>query len=1210
MLDAQILCILTVAALLCQVNPSIMPLSYCHVINNGTDSMVPNSHTDKEMDLKIGTWNMRSFSGGHCYMHEMSKTCDIIAFSEHGLYDNELYRIGGSFTDFSVFARSSQDMNPFRQGTVIGHCGCGIMWHKSIDAHITPLYHLGSDRICAVELDVHGNLFFIVSVYLPYQKCKIADFEEQLAILGSMLATFKIQGEVVIMGDMNAHLGAEYGTRGWGSTSVNGKKLAHFAEHHNLVFGDMSDLCVGPVYTFMNEMGQYSYIDHILLSAETLQSINDCGVIDESPSNTSDHLPLYISLHLRNCTISGTCASGPTRVAWGRDQNKTHMYKVEVDRLLSQNHTTEIPNEYAIEETYGEIVSILNKTANCIVGTRKHSTHQKPYWKPVLTACSKTKKQKWRAWVVAGKPRGEDDLTFQEYKTAKRILRNEQRQAQYEYEIKCVEELTHNATVDQKFFWRLVNKTKGKKVRTARVKKADGSYATSDGDIVEIWRNYFEALYTPMQNAHFNSDLKNTVDSLVRGVENASIDNYNGTLDFTITEDEVCTQINKLKSNKAPGWDMVCSEHLKYGGPVLHGQLTNLFNAIVKTEHIPSSFRKGVVIPIPKGNKDPSITDNNRGITLMPVIAKLFNRVILERYRDWFISNIPDIQGACQEKCSSIHTSMLLREAVAYNVEKGSSVYVVLLDARKAFDTVWINGLFYMLHNKGIDIKLWRLLKHSYDDFSCVIRIGSVYSEPFTIKQGVHQGDIFSMLLYQIYNADLLNKLKVCGQGAGIGDIDVASPAFADDISMVSLHKKMMAKMLDIAYRYSLDWRFEFNASKSFLMVFGIDKSPNFELKLGNNAIQVTTCEHHMGIPLTTTDNDLSKCVDDKIQACQSRYFAVKGLGTHKQGVPPPVMSRLYNSACIGKITYGTEIIGVSKKDLEKLEKIHCRIAKSIQGMPPTIPNVSCCAPLGWLSIEAVMDVARLLFLWRIMLLPWNNIYKRVFVHRLCQINAETKKYPNEKILSGCRLLVAVAEKYQLMNYIWECLFSFNKMPYSTWKSIVKERVKRRDSARWSMSCQLFKSLGFYRLAVHNTEMFVWWKLSNANPRLLGHCKIIMKVIYGAHDFINGQIRRATPSSRCSACDMYDSDTLGHTLFVCPSLETKRIALWKEVKQTLPPRLLLEVEGRVGDEKVALILSGYNAGYIKEWHDIYVSTLMFVVKLLETRELSQQLQDL
>jgi hypothetical protein len=52
-------------------------------------------------------------------------------------------------------------------------------------------------------------------------------------------------------------------------------------------------------------------------------------------------------------------------------------------------------------------------------------------------------------------------------------------------------------------------------------------------------------------------------------------------------------------------------------------------------ESVPMHIKKGVLVPIEKAGKDPTYKDNNRGITLCPVVAKIWELTLLSRFEPW-----------------------------------------------------------------------------------------------------------------------------------------------------------------------------------------------------------------------------------------------------------------------------------------------------------------------------------------------------------------------------------------------------------------------------------------------------------------------------------------------------------------------------------------------------------------------------------------------
>ena len=79
----------------------------------------------------------------------------------------------------------------------------------------------------------------------------------------------------------------------------------------------------------------------------------------------------------------------------------------------------------------------------------------------------------------------------------------------------------------------------------------------------------------------------------------------------------------------------------------------------------------------------------------------------------------------------------ILQEYANYCIEEGSELYACLMDADKALDRVWINGLLYKLHKIGItNCKDVCLLHNMFSGMKSRILSHNILSDWVMIEQG------------------------------------------------------------------------------------------------------------------------------------------------------------------------------------------------------------------------------------------------------------------------------------------------------------------------------------------------------------------------------------------------------------------------------------------------------------------------------------------
>ena len=126
----------------------------------------------------------------------------------------------------------------------------------------------------------------------------------------------------------------------------------------------------------------------------------------------------------------------------------------------------------------------------------------------------------------------------------------------------------------------------------------------------------------------------------------------------------------------------------------------------------------------------------------MNVVGKLYSRVInncllkhLELSRLLHEGQVGFILGR-----SCIDNIFPLNDLIQGRIREGKSTFALVLDVKKAYDTVWRDGLWYKMWEMGIKGKLWRVVRSLYTNNRSCIFLEDKSSEFFSINQGVVQG--------------------------------------------------------------------------------------------------------------------------------------------------------------------------------------------------------------------------------------------------------------------------------------------------------------------------------------------------------------------------------------------------------------------------------------------------------------------------------------
>ncbi len=96
---------------------------------------------------------------------------------------------------------------------------------------------------------------------------------------------------------------------------------------------------------------------------------------------------------------------------------------------------------------------------------------------------------------------------------------------------------------------------------------------------------------------------------------------------ITVSEDDVRRELRRVNVRKAAGPDGITGRILRSCADQLAGLFTSIFNESLATSVVPTSFKKFVIIPVPKNSK-PSCLNDYRPVALTSTVMKVFERLL------------------------------------------------------------------------------------------------------------------------------------------------------------------------------------------------------------------------------------------------------------------------------------------------------------------------------------------------------------------------------------------------------------------------------------------------------------------------------------------------------------------------------------------------------------------------------------------------------
>lgn len=446
---------------------------------------------------------------------------------------------------------------------------------------------------------------------------------------------------------------------------------------------------------------------------------------------------------------------------------------------------------------------------------------------------------------------------------------------------------------------------------------------TDETKICECFNHYFSTIGSVLASQIPTKHLTDTLDSM-QDLKTAQTTDL---MDLSpATTDEVTKIIDNLDPNTSSGIDGISTKAVKSVKKLIVIPLTKCINDCLNRGVFPDSLKIARVSPILKsGSKfDPC---NYRPISVLPVISKIFEKVIysrLETYlnsKDFFFKK----QYGFRPKTNTLSATVDLVTKIKNKIDEKQVVLGIFVDLKKAFDTISHKILLKKLSEAGITGKAHDILKSYFQNRSQIVKIGQHQSSPSPITFGVPQGSILGPLLFLLY----INNIQNIGLKADVS-------LYADDTSLFYFGNSMKAitskaqNDLNLLNNWFLSNLLTINTAKTNYVIFTAKNkkiNDSFELKINNEKLNKKSSEKYLGLIL---DKQLNW--KQHIEKIKNKLTSLTGIlrGIAKC-LPRKIKYIIYNSLIKPHIDYLIEIWGTANKtNLNVLQISQNKLIKSL----------------------------------------------------------------------------------------------------------------------------------------------------------------------------------------------------------------------------------------------------------------------------------------
>ena len=641
---------------------------------------------NKKRIISISSLNVKGLRGNFLYSKYLSLVSSVSFFCELWTRPNEVNLIKdlANHSNKNFLYKSDIDHSYTKGRPFGGQCWLFDKKFKLIENRFI------NKHLSYIHLKIDNFEIVVLGVYMPFNNSKNLNesknmFELTLTLINTVTHEFKSRNiPVLLTGDFNADLNRK------NRFDIIFKKFINDHQYKNLDENNDQNS-----FTFKSSLINNSYntskIDHFIFCGPSIPSsfISPKFSILSDIANLSDHNAINFSFYITEATEKIQIKTPHKKYLNLEDPDIGNFFSNEVEKLFCTSFEDIIKSNFKIETVNQDQINKLYEKISRIytVGsdeTFKFQDTVHPNGNPNSNSKYESKQMKLLKKQLNKsygklKSKPNNKVFEKEYKDPQKELRSLQRREIYLEELKELGRLERVAKLKNKnAFWRFTKKLKKKRTVLKEV-------TASPSQLFEHYKSFF---------MDEQSDLTDKQQNLSNQV-NDFFNVYTKPLNFPFfTIGQLDLALDDIENSPVKGFDSISYQLIKKSvSTTSKNIILYFFNSMLFSAKIPVNLNISIIKPILKDpDKKSDDLNNIRPISISTCFAQILEKLILIRSPGLKITH--KNQFGFKQKTSCNHALFTLKETILHYTENKTGIKIASLDAEKAFDKVWMNGLF------------------------------------------------------------------------------------------------------------------------------------------------------------------------------------------------------------------------------------------------------------------------------------------------------------------------------------------------------------------------------------------------------------------------------------------------------------------------------------------------------------------------------------